>query len=60
MPNRTSNGRRYDCQLSLSNIGFGLLKRRETARSFSPVFHRQRVSLPGETLLEQSRAHQSA
>lgn len=35
MPNRTSNGRRYDCQLSLSNIGFGLLKRRETDRSFS-------------------------
>lgn len=35
MPNRTSNGRRYDCQLSLSNIGFGLLKHREMARSFS-------------------------
>lgn len=49
----------------LSNIGFGLLKRRETARSFSNdsfclFFHRQRVSLPGETLLEQSCAHQSA
>ena len=35
MPNRTSNGRPHDCQLSLSNIGFGLLKRRETTRSFS-------------------------
>ena len=35
MPNRTSDGRRYDCQLSFSNLGFGLLKRRETARSFS-------------------------
>lgn len=35
MPNRTLNGQRYDCQLSFSNIGFGLLKRRDTARSFS-------------------------
>lgn len=66
MPNGTSNGRRYDCPLSLSNIGFGFslrrLKRHERRRSLmtrSATYASSKMHQSGLAGLKRIGAHPS-